>query len=103
MQFISVSFTASIEWDVSPWVVDAMSFVRNLGLSNVGLDLPAGSPQIGAMVFVSTTYVILTVQETVEEHMFMQDEGIWQSVWVVFDSFTSAIATVLFMPVCCYS
>ena len=98
-QFISVSFTSSIKWDLPPWVIDAMSLVRNLGLSGVDLNMPAGSVQVGAMAFVAVTYAILTVQESVEEHMFMQDEGNWHSTWVIFDAFTSAVATVLFMPV----
>jgi len=80
-------------------VIDAMSLVRNLGLSGVDLSMPAGSVQVGAMAFVAVTYAILTVQESVEEHMFMQDEGNWHSTWVIFDAFTSAVATVLFMPV----
>jgi hypothetical protein len=29
----------------------------------------------------------------------MQDEGSWLLIWVIFDAFTSAISTVLFMPV----
>ena len=100
-QFISVSFTTSIKWDVSPWIIKAMSLVRNLGLSGVDLDLPAGSVQIAAVAFVVGTYMILTVQESVEDHMFMQDQGIWHSIWIIFDAFTSAVATVLFMPVRC--
>ena len=51
------------------------------------------------MAFVAVTYLILTVQESVEEHVFMQDEGSWKSIWLTFDAFTSAVATVLFMPV----
>ena len=82
-----------------PWVIDAMSLVRNLGLSGMDLNMPAGSVQVGAMAFVAVTYAILTVQESVEDHMFMQDEGNWHSTWVIFDAFTSAVATVLFMPV----
>ena len=76
-----------------------MSLVRNLGLSGVDLDVPAGSVQVAAMFFVVMTYLILTVQESVEDHVFMQDEGSWHSIWVVFNAFTSAVATVLFMPV----
>ena len=76
-----------------------MNAARNLGLSGLDLDIPAGAVQFAAMAFVFTTYVILTVQESVEDHVFMQDEGNWKSIWVAFDAFTSAVATVLFMPV----
>ena len=98
LQFISVGFTPSIQWDVDPWVLDVLGIVRNLGFDGA-IDVPAGSVQLAAMGFVMATYAILTVQETVEEHLFMQDEGSWQSIWIVCDAFTSAVATVLFMPV----
>ena len=55
-----------------------MGLFRNLGFDGMDLDVPAGSVQLAAMAFVAATYLILTVQESVEEHLFMQDEGNWQ-------------------------
>ena len=97
-QFISVGFSSSIAWDVPPFVTDVMGAARNLGFDGT-VGLPPGSVQLGAMGFVAVTYGMLTVQERVEDHLFMQDEGPWANIWLVFDVFTSAVATVLFMPV----
>ena len=93
-----MGFTPSIEWDVSPWVLDLLGLVRNLGFDG-DMGMPAGSVQCAAMAFVAMTYAIMAYQETVEEHVFMQDEGNWQSIWIICDAFTTAVATVLFMPV----
>lgn len=75
-----------------------MQAFHNLGLDGA-IDVPSGSVQLAAMSFVVVTYAILTVQEAVEVHLFMQDEGNWRSIWLIFDAFTKAVSTVLFMPV----
>lgn len=75
-----------------------MQTFRNLGVGGA-IDVPSGSVQLAAMSFVAVAYAILTVQEAVEVHLFMQDEGNWPSLWLIFDAFTSAVSTVLFMPV----
>ena len=75
-----------------------MQTFRSLGVGGA-IDVPSGSAQLAAMSFVAVAYAILTVQEAVEVHLFMQDEGNWQSIWLIFDAFTSAVSTVLFMPV----
>ena len=97
-QFISVGFTPSIEWELDPWVLELVQTFRTLGFDGA-IDVPSGSVQFAAMSFVAVTYAVLTVQEAVEEHLFMQDEGSWQSMWLICDAFTRAVSTVLFMPV----
>ena len=97
-QFISVSFSPSIEWDVPSYVTDLMTMARNLGFDGA-LELPPGIVQLAAMGFVALTYGMLTMQEKVETRLFMREEGPWETIWISLDSYTSAVATVLFMPV----
>eukprot|EP01050_Picozoa_sp_SAG11_P019578 SAG11_NODE_3144_length_2653_cov_6.857478_2_plen_360_part_00 len=63
---------------------------RNLGLGNQ-ISLPAGSAQLGAISFVTATYLLLVLQEGVEWRRFIKEPGPWEGIWVLSDAFVTLV------------
>ena len=64
--------------------------MRNLGVGNQ-INLPTGSAQLGAISFVTVTYLLLVLQEGVEWRRFIKDPGPWEGIWALSDAFVTLV------------